>query len=163
MLNLPAEVTALLALFAPLLTSSVWSHAQILLIGAILTPGQRTVTAILSVRGLRQGRHFQNYHCVLNRAHWSSRALSRQLLPVLSQVFVPPGPIVLGLDDTLERRQGKKITAKGISRAPVRSSHSHFVKARGLRGLSLRLLVPLPWVGGVGALPLLTVLAPSER
>ena len=60
MLNLPAEVTAFLALFAPLFSSSVWYHAQILLIGAILTPGKRTVTAILSVMGLRQHRHFQN-------------------------------------------------------------------------------------------------------
>jgi DDE superfamily endonuclease len=163
MLNLPAEVTALLALFAPVFTSSVWYHAQILVIGATLTPGKRTVTAILSVMGLRQSRHFQNYHRVLNRAHWSSRAISRQLLQVLSQVFVPQGPIVLGLDDTLERRQGKKITAKGIYRDPVRSSHSHFVKASGLRWLSLMLLVPIPWVGWVWALPFLTVWAPSER
>jgi len=163
MLNLPTEVTALLALFAPLFTSSVWYHAQILVIGAILAPGKRTVTAILSVMGLRQSRHFQNYHRVLNRAHWSSRAISRQLLHVLIQVFVPQGPIVLGLDDTLERRQGKKITAKGIYRDPVRSSHSHFVKASGLRWLSLMLLVPIPWVSWVWALPFLTVLAPSER
>jgi DDE superfamily endonuclease len=157
MLNLPAEVTALLALFAPLFTSSVWYHAQILIIGAILTPGKRTVRAILSVMGLRQNRHFQNYHRVLNRAHWSSRAISRQLLHVLIQVFVPHGPIVLGLDDTLERRQGKKITAKGIYRDSVRSSHSHFVKASGLRWLSLMLLVSIPWVGWVWALPFLTV------
>jgi hypothetical protein len=163
MLNLPAEVTAFLAQFAPLFTPSVWYHAQILIVGAILTPGQRTVTAILSVMGLRQSQHFQNYHRVLNRARWSSRAISQQLLQVLINVFVPCGPIVLGLDDTLERRRGKKITAKGIYRDPVRSSHSHFVKASGLRWLSLMLLVPIPWVGWVWALPFLTVLAPSER
>ena len=114
MLNLPTEVAVFLAQFAPLFTPSVWYHAQILLIGAILTPGKRTVTAILSVMGLRQHPHFQNYHRVLNRARWSSRALSRQLLLVLVQVFVPSGPIFLGLDDTVERRRGKKIRAKGI-------------------------------------------------
>ena len=163
MLNLPPEVTALLVQFTPLFTPSVWYQAQILIVGAILTPGNRTVTAILSVMGLRQSRHFQNYHRVLNRARWSSRAISQQLLHVLLTVFVPQGPIVLGLDDTLERRRGKKITARGIYRDPVRSSHSHFVKASGLRWLSLMLWVPIPWVGWVWALPFLTVLAPSER
>jgi hypothetical protein len=112
MLNLPADVMAFLAPFAPLFTPSVWYHAQILVVGAILTPGNRTVTAVLSVMGLRQARHFQNYHRVLNRARWSSRAVSQQLLQGLLTVFVPSGPILLGLDDTLERRRGKKITAK---------------------------------------------------
>jgi hypothetical protein len=163
MLNLPAEVTAVLALFAPLFTPSVWAHAQVLVVGAILTPGRRTVTAILSVMGLRQSPHFQNYPRVLNRACWSSRALSQTLLRVLIEVFVSQGPIVLGLDDTLERRRGKQSKAKGIDRDPVRSSHSHFVKASGLRWLSVMLLVPIPWAGWVWALPFLTVLAPSER
>ena len=163
MLNLPADVMAFLAPFAPLFTPSVWYHAQILVVGAILTPGNRTVTAVLSVMGLRQARHFQNYHRVLNRARWSSRAVSQQLLQGLLTVFVPSGPILLGLDDTLERRRGKKITAKGIYRDPVRSSHSHFVKASGLRWLSVMLLVPISWVGWTWALPFLTVLAPSER
>src|SRR5262245_54802492 len=163
MLNLPAEVTAILALFAPLFTPSFWYHAQVLVIGAVLTPGQRTVTAILSVMGLRQSRHFQNYHRVLNRARWSSRAISQCLLLALLNVFVPHGPILLGLDDTVERRRGKQIAAKGIYRDPVRSSHSHFVKVSGLRWLSAMLLVPIPWAGGTWALPFLTVLAPSER
>src|SRR4029078_9584786 len=163
MLNLPAEITTFLAQFAPVFSPSVWYHAQVLRIGAVLTPGQRTVSTILSVMGLRQSRHFQNYHRVLNRARWSSRAISRQLLQVLLAVFLPSGPILLGLDDTVERRSGKKITARGIYRAPGRSSHSHFVKVSGLRWLSVMLLVPIPWVSWVWALPFLTVLAPSER
>jgi len=114
MLNLPAAVIAFLAPFAPLFTPSVWYHAQMLLVGAILTLGKRTVTASLSVMGLRQSRHFQDYHRVLNRARWSSRAISRQLLQVLLTVFVPHGPIMLGLHDTVERQRGKKIAAKGI-------------------------------------------------
>lgn len=163
MLNLPAEISAFLGMFAPFFTPSVWCHAQVLVIGALLTPGKRTVTAILSIMGLRQSLHFQNYHRVLNRARWSSREVSKQLLRVLLQVFVPQGPVVVGLDDTLERRRGKKINAKGIYRDPVRSSHSHFVKASGLRWLSVMVLVPIPWARAVWALPFLTVLAPSER
>jgi hypothetical protein len=99
----------------------------------------------------------------LNRAVWSSREVSHQLLFLLVQVLAPFGPLVLGLDDTLERRRGARINAKGIYRDPVRSSHSHFVKASGVRWLSLMLLVPIPWAQRVWALPFLTVLAPSER
>ena len=121
--------------------------------------------------GLSQTSHFQNYHRVLNRAAWSSRHASRLLLVLLVQTFAPFGPLVLGLDDTLERRRGAKINAKGIYRDPVRSSHRHpsatlrtgFVKASGLRWLCLMLLAPIPWAGRVWALPFLTVLAPSER
>jgi hypothetical protein len=70
---------------------------------------------------------------------------------------------VLGLDDTIERRRGEKISARGIYRDPVRSSHSHFVKTGGLRWLALMLLVPVPWAQRLWALPFLTALAPSER
>jgi hypothetical protein len=85
------------------------------------------------------------------------------LLGLLLATFAPRGPVVLGLDDTIERRRGKRISAKGIYRDPVRSSHGHFVKASGLRWLSLMLLVPIPWAGRIWALPFLTALAPSER
>lgn len=130
---------------------------------SILAPGKRTVTSALQIVGLSQEKHFQNYHRVLNRAVWSGLKLSRTLLSLLIKTFVPSGPVVLGLDDTIERRRGANIKAKGIYRDPVRSSHSHYVKASGLRWLSLMLLVPIPWAKRVWALPFLTVLAPSER
>jgi hypothetical protein len=128
-----------------------------------LTPNQRTVTAVLRVMGLSRDKHFQNYHRVLNRAVWSSREVSRVLLNLLVATFALIGPVILGLDDTIERRRGAKIKAKGIYRDPVRSSHGHFVKASGLRWLSLMLLAPIPWAHRVWALPFLTALAPSER
>jgi DDE superfamily endonuclease len=118
---------------------------------------------VLRILGLGSEKHFQNYHRVLNRARWSSRAASRILLSLLIQSFAPSGPLLVGLDDTIERRWGRKIQARGIYRDPVRSSHSHLVKASGLRWLSLMLLVEIPWAGRVWALPFLTVLAPSER
>ena len=104
-----------------------------LLIGAILAPGKRTVTSLLRVTGFARERHFVNYHRVLNRSAWSSRAASRLLLDHLIEAFAPSGPVVLGIDDTIEHRCGKRIAAKGIYRDPVRSSHGHFVKASGLR------------------------------
>jgi hypothetical protein len=161
--TLPAEYITILKSFASLFSKRVWLQAQVLLLGAILAPGQRTVTAVLRIMGLSMEKHFQNFHRVLNRAVWSSREVSRLLLKMLVAAFVVCGPVVMGLDDTIERRRGAKIKAKGIYRDPVRSSHSHFVKASGLRWLSLMLLAPIPWAKRVWALPFLTVLAPSER
>ncbi len=161
--TLPAEYIMILTSFASLFSKRVWLQVQVLLLGAILAPGQRTVTAVLRIMGLSMEKHFQNYHRVLNRAIWSSREASRLLLGMLVAAFAVFGPIVLGLDDTIERRRGSKIKAKGIYRDPVHSSHSHFVKASGLRWLSLMLLAPIPWAKRVWALPFLTVLAPSER
>ena len=113
--------------------------------------------------GLAEAKAFQQYHRVLNRAVWSSLEGARLLLLLLVHTLARSGQPVLGLDNTLERRRGMQIRAKGIYRDPVRSSHSHLVKASGLRWLSLMLLVPIPWAGRVWALPFLTVLAPSER
>ncbi|TPG52277.1 transposase [Roseomonas nepalensis] len=163
MLRLPARFAAAMLCFAPLFQQRSWRHAQVLLIGAILVPGQRTVTSIMRITGLCRERRFVNYHRVLNRAAWSGRAAARVLLGLLLDAFVPTGPVLLGLDDTIERRRGKRISAKGIYRDPVRSSHGHFVKASGLRWLSLMLIVPISWAGRVWALLFLTVLAPSER
>jgi hypothetical protein len=161
--SLPPLFLSLLNTFAPLFSDPVWRQARGLLIGAILAPGQRTVTSCLRIMGRSRDRHFVNYHRVLSRARWSGRAASRLLLGLLVQRFLPTGPIVLGIDDTIERRRGKRIQAKGIYRDPVRSSHSHFVKASGLRWISLMLLVPIPWAARTWALPFLTCLAPSER
>lgn len=161
--RLPARFAAVILCFAPLFRQRSWRHAEVLLVGAILAPGRRTVSSILRISGLCRERRFVNYHRVLNRAAWSGRAAARVLLGLLLDAFLPAGPVLLGLDDTIERRRGKRISAKGIYRDPVRSSHGHFVKASGLRWLSLMLLVPISWAGRVWALPFLTTLAPSER
>jgi hypothetical protein len=161
--TLPADYLSIVALFAPLFSKCLWAHIQVLVVGAILTPGQRTVTAVLRIMGLSAEPHFQTYHRVLNRAAWSSWEVSRVLLQLLVKTFAPRGPLIVGIDDTIERRWGAKIRARGIYRDPVRSSHSHFVKTSGLRWLSLMVVVPIPWAKRVWALPFLTVLAPSER
>ena len=161
--RLPSRFAAVILTFAPLFLQRSWRHAEVLLTGAILAPGRRTVASVLRITGLARERRFVNYHRVLNRAAWCPRAASRLLLGLLVAAFAPAGPIVLGIDDTIERRRGKCIAAKGIYRDPVRSSRGHFVKASGLRWLSLMLLAPVPWAERVWALPFLTALAPSER
>jgi DDE superfamily endonuclease len=160
---LQTEYTNILALFAIHFSPQLRPLVQVLVTGAILTRGQRTVTALLRVMGLSDEKHFVNYHRVLNRAVWSTRACSGTLLFLLIATFAPTGTLVIGGDETIERRRGENIKAKGIYRDPVRSSHSHFVKASGLRWVTLMLLVPIPFAQRVWALPFLTVLAPSER
>jgi DDE superfamily endonuclease len=148
--------------FASCFTAAIWRHGLVLVAGTLLAPGRRTVTAALRVIGLDQSGSFAVYHRVLSSARWSARAVARRLLLVLVATFVQDGPVVIGIDDTIERRWGPKIKARGIYRDPVRSSRGHFVKASGLRWLCLMVMAPMPW-GGIWGLPFLTVLAPSER
>src|SRR5918992_4388304 len=149
--------------FAAALGEATWRRALVLIAGALLAPGRRTVASALRAAGLGHAPGFANFHRVLSEARWSGLALAERLLALLVAAFAPDGPVVLALDDTLERRWGRRIRARGIYRDPVRSSHGHFVKASGLRWLCVMLLAPVPWAGCVWALPFLTVLAPSER
>jgi hypothetical protein len=161
---LPERFLSRLAGFADLFTRPTWSNVLVLLAGVVLAPGRRTVTAALRILGRDRDRGFCTFHRILNRAEWSSRAVAGRLLILLVKAFVPSGaPVVIGIDDTIERRWGPKISARGIYRDPVRSSKGHFVKASGLRWLSAMLLVRVPWAGRIMALPFLTLLAPSKR
>jgi hypothetical protein len=156
-------LTRWFAPFASAFTAPTLRGVLVLIAGAILAPGRRTVTSALSIMGLREIATFTTFHRVLNRNRWSPRDLARRLLHQLVATFVPAGPVVMAIDETIERRWGARIRARGIYRDPVRSSHGHFIKASGLRWISLMLLTPVPWAGRVWALPFLTVLAPSER
>jgi DDE superfamily endonuclease len=164
MRTLPTTMIRVLAPFAPLFSERVFRHVQVLLAGTILAPGKRTVSSALRAMGLGQQKCFHRYHRVLSHASWSSVKASRILLRSLVEAFVPEGdPLVVGIDETLERRYGKKIAAKGIYRDPVRSTHENFVKSSGLRWVCVMLLVEVPWASRVWALPFLSALAPSER
>src|SRR3954469_14617561 len=159
----PAEVGAVLAAFAPLFTEPSWLRAQALLCGVLLAPANHTLTAALRVLGLAGEPGFQNYHRLLNRARWSARQAAQVLLGLLVEAFTPSGPVIVGLDDTIERRRGRKLSARAIYYDAARSSKASFQKTSGLRWMSLALLVPVGWAARVWALPFLTALCPSER
>jgi len=159
----PFVLTTWLSVFRPCFTAPVWNHVLVLVAGAVLAPGKRTVTRALRVMGLGDDPGFGRYHEVLNRARWDTRALARRLLLHVLDQLLPAGPVIIGIDDTIERRWGARIKARGIYRDPVRSSKGHFVKTSGLRWLSLMVIVPIPWAARRWALPFLTVLAPSAR
>ena len=163
MLTLPQEIKNLILPFVSLFSETVWDYAQILLMGALLAPGKRTVSAALTVMGLKDEPQYQNYHRVLNRAKWCNLTASKILLGLLVQTFVALRiPVLLGVDETLERRNGKLIKQKGVFRDPIRSSKKYLVHSYGLRWVSMMLIISVPWSSRPWALPFLTLNAPSE-
>ena len=147
---LPESIIQVLDCFAPLFSKRIWPLVTVPVVGAILAADKRTVTAALRVMGLSDEVHFLNYHRVLSRAVWASRHAGRILLQLLLDAFVPPeAPVILGIDETIERRRGPKIAAKGIYRDPVAVEQEFFVKTSGLRWICLMLLTPhsLDWAG----------------
>ena len=160
--TLPAELLSLIVVFQPLFTKPVWEHVKVLLLGALLARGKRTVTACLRVVGLSEEKAFQKYHRVLNRACWSALQVSRILFGLLLLLLPTDGAVVIGADDTIERRRGRHINAVGCYRDPVRSSHKYTVKCFGLKWLSMMLLVKLPWSSRIWALPFLTALCRAQ-
>ena len=117
--GVPGQLVAWMQPFRGAFTTPTWRHVLVLVMGAILVPGRRTVASALRVMGLDQVASFSNYHRVLNRNIWSGRWLSRRLFRLLVETFVRDDPVVIGLDDTIERRWGARIKARGIYRDPV--------------------------------------------
>ena len=156
------DIITVLSTFSPLFSINVWNYAQTLLIGAMLCNNQRTVATILRVMGLANKPHFNNYYRVLNRACWSGLQSSKILLGLLISLLPQSFPIIIGIDDTIERRKGKNIKAKGCYRDAVCSSQRYVVKCFGLKWLSMMLIIQLPWSNRYWSLPFLTVLTPSE-
>ena len=132
-------------------TTPVFEHALVLLMDP--RAWQAHVSSALRITERAAVSNFTCYHQILNRARWSSLAIASRLLVLIIEHLVPDGPVVIGIDDTIERRWGSKITARGIYRGPVRSSHAHFIKTSGSRWLSFMVLCPAPWASRVKALP----------
>ena len=152
------KIIQLLSVFAMAFTAPTFAKALVLLYGTILAPGRRTVTAALRVMGLADSKHFTNYHRVLNRDRWSPWVLSKLLLGLIIQIFLPAGmPLILLIDETLERRRGRKIKYKGWFRDPIRSTAKHVSKSLGIRWICLAVLVPVPWSQRWWAVPFMTV------
>ena len=161
--HLPASIVPILLSFAPLFTAPTWRHVQVLVTGTLLAQGPRTVAAALRVMGLAQEPRFERYHRVLSRGRWSGVQGSQILLGLLIALLPPGWPILVVVDETLERRKGARIAAKGMYRDAVRSSKRRVVTCMGLQWVCMALLVPLPWSRRPWALPFLTLLAPSQR
>lgn len=163
MLKLPPEFVKIISVFSPNFSKKIFEHAGQLLLGTVLTQGKRTVCSVLRSLGAEKERNWSKYHRVLSRAKWSALSCSKALLLLLLKTFISGDTLVFGIDETIERRWGTKIKAKGLYRDAVRSSKSFFVKCTGLRWVCVMLLSPIGWANRIWALPFLSVLAPSER
>ena len=162
--TLPAVMVTLLLPFEHLFDPRTWRKAQLLAMGAILSPGKRTVSSALNILGIGQHGDFAVYHHVLNRGQWSPLQLSRALLLLVAgRLGSSSEPLVFGIDETVERRWGRKIAAKGRYRDPVRSTDDQVVMTPGLQWVSLTLLTRIGWAGRHWALPFLTALVVSAR
>lgn len=157
------EILSVLSYFASEFSRPTWKNIEILLIGAILCRGARRVSSVLRMMGLASIRNFSKYHRILSRAQWDGLMLAKILLGLLVRLLPDSWPILIAVDETLERRRGKKIKAKGLYRDAVRSSQSKVVTSFGLKWECMMLIVPLPWCKRPWALPFLTVLAPSKK
>ena len=162
--TLPAVIVTLLLPFEHLFDRRTWRKAQLLVVGAVLSPGKRTVSSALSILGIGQHGDFAIFHQVLNRARWQPLQLSRVLLLLaVGRLGASTEALVFGIDETVERRWGRKIAAKGKYRDPVRSTDDQVVMTPGLQWVSLMLLTRIGWAGRHWALPFLTALVPSNR
>src|SRR6266566_808088 len=163
-MSLPNPIIAVLAHFEPLFTAPTWKKVVTLLVGTLLARGRRTVTSALRQMDQQMNAHFSVYHQVLNRARWSPLEVSRRLLQVLVATFVGAGGTVeIVIDETLERRWGRKISKRGHWRDSLRSSKEHSVSTSGLRWVTMALVVRLPWTKWCWALPFLSVLATTPK
>lgn len=158
-----AEILSVLSYFSSEFSRPTLKNIQILLVGAILCRGPRRISSLLRVMGLASGCNFSKYHRFLNRAQWDGLMLARIMLGLLIKLLPDSWPLLIAVDETLERRRGRKIKAKGLYRDAVQSSQSHVVTSYGLKWECMMLMVPLPWCKRPWALPFLTVLAPSKK
>src|SRR5947209_1487090 len=165
--TLSPAILHLLAPFAPAFTRPTFEHALVLLSGTLVASGRRTVAAALRAVGLQDDRHPAQrapatYHRVLNRAIWSALGVSKILLGLLITAFLPAeSPLVVAVDDHLERRSGRQVACKRRYHDAVRSALRHPVTTSGIRWLCCAAIVPFPWSRRPWALPFLTVPAPS--
>ena len=158
MLTPSATIIHLLVPFAVALTRPARAKLAWLVQGGILAPGRRTVCAALAACGRGASPHFTTLHRFFNRDRWSALRLSRILLELLVQAFLPPNaPFIILLDETLERRAGRRIEYQSWFRDPVRSEGSRKVHCRGIRWLCACLLVSVPWSQRPWALPFFVV------
>lgn len=161
--SLSPAILSIIAPFSLLFSRPVWGKALTLLIGTILCRGKRTVCAALRVMGLSNEINFSKYHHVLNRVEWSLLSAARILLNLIVSIARSSNPLVFFIDETLERRKGPKIKAKGYYRDAVRSSKKIVVKSSGLKWLTLAVSWRFSFSERFFALPFMTILEPSAK
>src|SRR3954469_20045512 len=160
----PESVLNVLEIFRPEFAPRTWARVVPIALGTILARGRRTVTAALRQMGLHDRPDFSSYHQVFNRAAWSPLRVARRLVSALIAALLPAGfGLAFAIDETLERRWGKRIRIRGHYRDPLASSKERSVSASGIRWIVLALVVTVPWARRPWALPVLSLPSPTPK
>jgi hypothetical protein len=163
-MSLSEPMMSVLCEFESAFSQPTWRKVQVLILGTLLARGRRTVTAALRQMGLHEASNVSLYHHVLNRACWSALGLSRRLLVLLGRTFVAMGgELTFVIDETLERRWGRRLAKRGHYRDPLASSKQRAVATSGVRWIVLTLVITPPWTRRSWALPVLSVPAPTPE
>jgi len=157
-LSLPQAAEPLISAFSIAFTARTFQRVVVLLVGAILSLRQRTVTALLQVVGPLAHGHWSDFQRVLCRASWSLWPLGRGLAALILEIVPRDQPLVVPVDDTAVQHKGKQVWGKGRHRDAIRSTHSHVVWLWGHKWVVLAINVKFPFAARPWALPVLCAL-----
>src|SRR3990172_6164985 len=161
--SIPKAAEPFIQAFAGAFTRPTFPRFVVLLMGAILTAGRRTINNMLRTVGSLAPGHPSSYHRVLSRRRWSSWRLARALAGYILRHWIPEGPVPLCGDDTVDEHRGKKVYGKAGHRDAVRSTHSFTAYRWGHQGVVLAILVKFPFARRLWALPVLVALYRSKE
>jgi len=154
----PRAAEPLVSAFSVAFSRRTFQRVVVLVLGAILSPRRRTVTAMLGVVGpLAQG-HWSDFHRVLCRASWSMWPLGQVLAALILECIPPDQPVVIPVDDTTPQHKGQRVYGKGRHHDAIRSTHSHTVWVYGHKWVTLAINVKFPFASRPWALPVLCAL-----
>jgi hypothetical protein len=105
--TLPTKFITLLSVFSSAFSRPVWENLNLLLSGAILCRGPRRMTSILPVLGLEKSKGYSKYYRLLSHAKWNGLSLSKILLDLLIDRLPDSWPLVIVVDETVERQRIK--------------------------------------------------------
>src|SRR5205085_544402 len=160
---LPKAAEPLVSMFSVAFTRPTFQRVVILILGAILSLRQRTVTALLRTVGPLAKGHFSDFHRVLCRACWSTWPLGKVLAAMILELIPPDQPIVVPVDDTAVQHRGKRVFGKGRHHDAIRSTHNHVVWIWGHKWVVLSINVKFPFARRPWALPVLCALYRPEE
>jgi hypothetical protein len=162
MLSLPSAAKSIFMSFSVAFTEPTFRRMLRLAVGAILTMGPRTITAVLrTLREVAPG-HPTTYHRFFSRASWSLWPLAKVLARVIVSQVPPGEPVLVPMDDTTAQHRGTCVYGKGCHHDAVRSAHRHVVFRWGHRWVVLAISVKFPFSWRRWALPVLVALYRPE-
>ena len=157
-MNVPNFAWPILTMLRPTFSTPTYNRFLVLLLGALLTTGRRTITNILRTVRHQAPGHGASYHRVCSQRRWSTWVMARALIGFLLDHVVPPGTVLLAADDTVTEHPGPKVFGKGRHRDGVRSSHNYTAYRWGHKWVVVSVLVKLPFARRPWALPVLVAL-----